>query len=121
VDVVYSYVAADSVMVDALVAAGAQGIVVAGVGRGGNTPAQGRALRRAVERGVVVATSNRTGSGRVGGASGASLDTLPVGRGAFVGADELNPQKARVLLMLGLAAKMRPSEIAALFRGWRRD
>jgi L-asparaginase len=121
VDVVYSYVAADSVIVDALLAAGARGLVVASVGRGGNTPAQGRALRRATERGVIVATSNRTGSGRVSGASTESLDTLPAGRGAFIGAEELNPQKARVLLMLGLAATMRPGEIATLFRQWRRD
>jgi L-asparaginase len=121
VDVVYTYIGADSVLVDALVAAGARGLVVAGVGRGGNTPSQGRALRSAVQKGVVVATSNRTGSGRVGTSSSDSLEALPAGRGAFVGADELNPQKARIVLMLGLAAKLRPGEIAALFRTWRRD
>lgn len=113
VDVIYVHIGADSVFVEASVAAGARGLVVAGVGRGGTTPAQGQALRRARDRGVVVATSNRTGSGRVG--SGATSDSLPAGAGASVGSADLNPQKARILLMLALAAKYRPAEIARLF------
>jgi L-asparaginase len=116
VDVVLAHVGADSVMIEAAVSAGARGIVVAGVGRGGNTPAQGRALRRARERGVLVAISNRTGSGRVGaGFPDDSLEKLPAGAGASIGTGDLNPQKARILLMLGLAAGHRPADIARLF------
>lgn len=115
VDVVQAYIGADSVLIDALVAAGAKGIVLAGVGRGGSAPSQGRALRRAVERGVVVAISNRTGSGRVGDRDLERLATLPAGSGATIDAADLNPQKARVLLMLGLAAGLSPAEIAKLF------
>jgi len=115
VDIVYSYIGADSAMVDALVAAGAKGLVVAGVGRGGTTPSQGRALRRAVESGVVVLISNRTGGGRVGRAPNPeSLASIPDGRGATMGAGDLNPQKARVLLALALAAGMKPSAIGSL-------
>ena len=116
VDVVYVHIGADSVLIEAAVNAGARGLVVAGVGRGGTTPAQGRALRRVRDRGVLVATSNRTGSGRVGAGSGTdSLATLGAGAGATVGAADLNPQKARILLMLSLAAGHRPAEIARLF------
>lgn len=116
VDVVYANIGADSVVVDALVAAGARGLVLAGVGRGGSTPAMGRALRRAADRGVLIAVSNRTGSGRVGGGTSAdSLAVLPAGRGAFIGATDLNPQKARVLLMLALAAHYDARGIATLF------
>lgn len=116
VDVVYAYVGADSVQVDALVEAGARGLVVAGVGRGGTTPAMGRALRRAALRGVTVVTSNRTGSGRVGSAGDpASLAALPAGRGATIGATDLNPQKARVLLTLALAAGATPVRLHELF------
>jgi len=116
VDVIYAHIGADSVLIDAAVDAGAKGLVIAGVGRGGTTPAQGRALRRASGRGVVVAISNRTGSGRVGaGFPNAVLDTLSAGAGATVGTAELNPQKARILLMLALAAGKRPGEIARLF------
>ncbi len=45
VDIIYSYIGADSTMIDAMVAAGARGLVVAGVGRGGTTPSQQRALQ----------------------------------------------------------------------------
>jgi len=119
VDVVYAYIGADSVVVDALVAAGAKGIVLAGVGRGGATPPMRRALSRATEHGVYVAISNRTGSGRTGaGNDSDSLATLPKDRGIFVAASNLNPQKARILLMLALTAHMDARAIADLFSAY---
>lgn len=114
VDVIYANVGADSVLIEAAVAAGAKGIVVAGIGRGGSTPAQGRALSRARERGVLVAISNRTGSGRVGGGTNPSLERLTVGSGASISMGDLNPQKARIFVMLGLALQRRPADIARL-------
>jgi len=115
VDIVYSNIGADSVMVDALVAAGARGLVVAGVGRGGTTPSQGRALQRARDKGVIVITSNRTGSGRAGRPTNpSSLENLPEGRGANLSAGDLNPQKARLLLSLALASGLKPAAIATL-------
>jgi L-asparaginase type II len=108
VDVVYAYAGADSVAIEALVAAGARGLVVAGVGRGGATPEQGNALRRAREQGVVIVMSSRTGSGRVPvRGSGEREERL--------GAGDLNPQKARVLLMLALTKTSDPQEIARIF------
>lgn len=115
VDIVYTYIGADSTLVDALVDAGARGLVVAGVGRGGTTPSQSRALRRATEQGVIVLTSNRTGGGRVGRPiTPENLRDLPEGRGVTLGAGDLNPQKARMLLSLALATGLRPSAIATL-------
>ena len=108
VDVVYAYAGADSVTIQALVAAGARGLVVAGVGRGGATPEQRNALRRASEQGVIVIMSSRTGSGRVPvRGSDEQLERL--------GAGDLNPQKARVLLMLALTKTTDPQEIARIF------
>ena len=115
VDIVYSYIGADSTIIDALVAAGARGIVVAGVGRGGTTGSQSRALRRATEKGVVVVTSSRAGGGRVGRPTNPeSLRNLAAGAGASIGAGDLNPQKARILLSLALSAGMTPVQIATL-------
>ena len=115
VDVVYSYIGADSAVVDALVAAGARGLVVAGVGRGGTTGSQSRALRRATEKGVIVVTSNRTGAGRVGRPTNPeSLKNLAAGSGTTIGAGDLNPQKARMLLALAISAGMTPFQIATL-------
>lgn len=105
VDIVYSYAGADSVPIEALVAAGAKGIVLAGVGRGGATASQHAALDRAVKRGVIVVVSTRTGSGRV-----------PVGDGDdFIGSGDLNPQKARVLLSLVLTKTSDPAEVTRYF------
>jgi L-asparaginase len=115
VDVVYSYIGADSAVVDALVAAGARGLVVAGVGRGGTTSSQSRALRRATEKGVIVVTSNRTGAGRVGRPTNPeSFKNLAAGSGATIGAGDLNPQKARMLVALAISAGMTPYQIATL-------
>jgi len=116
VDVVYAHIGADSVPVEAAVSAGARGIVLAGVGRGGAPPSMSRALRRATDRGVTVVISNRTGSGRVGAANDPdSLATLPPGRAPTIGATDLNPQKARLLLMLALAAGLDARTIARWF------
>lgn len=95
VDIVYSYAGADGVMIDALVAAGAKGIVIAGTGAGRCSPLEEEAIERAVEAGVVVAMSSRVGSGVV-----IPIDTyahIP-----FVTTDTLSPQKARILLKLAL-------------------
>jgi L-asparaginase type II len=109
VDIVYVYPGADSVAIDAFVAAGAKGLVVAGAGRGATTPGQRQALERARDRGVVIVISSRTGSGPVPVSSGDDD-----GREA-IGAGDLNPQKARVLLMLALTRTNNPREIARIF------
>ncbi|MDQ3523326.1 MAG: asparaginase [Gemmatimonadota bacterium] len=116
VDIVYSYIGADSMTVEALVNAGARGLVLASVGRGGTPPGQGAALRRAVDRGIFVLVSSRTGSGRVPFREREGMEGWRPGRGAAFGADDLNPQKARILLMLALARTQDPREIARYFR-----
>jgi L-asparaginase len=95
VDIVYAYAGAGGGMVRHLVQDGADGIVVAGVGAGRPTPGQMEALIEARHRGVVVAHSSRLGSGRV-------VPTRMRKAQGFIAADNLNPQKARILLMLGL-------------------
>jgi len=105
VDVIYSYAGADSVPIDAVVAAGAKGIVVSGVGRGNLAPGQSGALRRARAKGVIVVVTTRTGSGGV-----------PVKRAdGMIGSGDLNAQKARVLLTLALSRTSDPAEVARIF------
>ena len=104
VDIIYSYPGADSIAIDAVVQAGAKGIVVAGVGRGGTAPAQGPALRRAADKGVLVVMSTRTGSGHV-----------PVGTRGRIGSGDLNPQKARILLMLALSRTSDAAQVRKIF------
>lgn len=108
VDIVVSYVDADGVLIDAAVAAGAQGIVSAGTGAGRPTPAEEEACTRAWERGVVICRSSRVGSGRV-------VRSPELVRRGFVAADNLQPWKARVLLALALTVTRDPTEIQRMF------
>ena len=111
VDIAYSYAGADGADIDAFVAAGAKGIVVAATGRGNIPPLQNQAVSRALAKGVVVVVGTRTGSGSV-----------PVGTGtragspAAIGAGDLNVQKARVLLMLALTQSTDRGAIAGIFQ-----
>ena len=108
VDIVYAYAGSDGVAVRAFVAAGAQGIVSAGFAPSFPTPADTEALAEAVRGGVVVALSTRAGSGRVFAGKRAREN-------GFISADNLNPQKARILLQLALTVTRDPAAIAALF------
>lgn len=91
VEILYTYAGAGDQLVDAAVASGAKGIVVAAFPTGSPTPAMEEALMRAHKNGVPVVTSHRGGRGRI-----------QTNR-EFISADNLTPHKARILLMLALA------------------
>ncbi|MFX1761931.1 asparaginase [Paraburkholderia sp. A1RI-2L] len=99
VEIVTSYAGATRIAVDALVSAGVRGIVVAGTGNGSIHTTLQQALAEAAARGVAVVRASRVGSGHVMHNGAAKDDVL-----GFVSAGTLNPYKARVLLMLALAA-----------------
>ncbi len=108
VDILLSYAGSDGVSVDAFVQAGARGIVAAGMAPGFCTAADVAALEQAQASGVKIVQSSRAGSGRV-----MPGDTMRI-EGA-VSADNLNPQKARILLMLALTRSDDPVEIHRMF------
>jgi L-asparaginase len=104
VDIVPAYAGADGVSVAALVAAGCQGLVAAGMGSGGAPRAFLDALSTVVKAGVPVVIASQAGSGRV------MARRALVERG-FILADNLLPRKARVLLMLALTRTRDAAEI----------
>lgn len=108
VDVVTSYVGADEVMIDAVVSAGAKGVVSAGTGAGRPTPGEDEALDRARTAGVAVCQASRVGSGRV-------VRAPALARRGFIAAGDLQPWKARLLLALALTVTQDPGEIQRLF------
>ena len=117
VDIIFTYAGADGALVDAAVAAGARGLVMASVGRGGLTPGQSDAVDRALGAGLVVVVSSRTLSGRVPvGSDERRLEEWRPGRGIRFGASDLTPQKARILLMLALARDPDPRRVLDAFR-----
>jgi L-asparaginase len=108
VDIAYSYAGNDGTATRAYMEAGAKGIVAAAFAPGLLSPAEMEQLKAARDAGVVVAISSRAGSGRVF----ASSRVLDAG---FVTADNLNPQKARILLALALTKTRDIADIRRMF------
>lgn len=110
VDIVYTYSNDGSkVAVEAFVNSGSKGIVVAGSGAGSIHENQKNYLIELLkDKQIIVAKSSRVGSGLV------PLSAEEVEQG-FVSANNLNPQKARVLLMLALTKTTDPKEINKIF------
>ena len=99
VEIVTSYAGVSRAAVEALVAAGVDGFVVAGTGNGSIHAGLQQSLAEAAARGVAVVRASRVGSGHVMHNGAAKDDAL-----GFVSAGSLSPYKARVLLLLALAA-----------------
>ncbi|MFC0384426.1 asparaginase [Muricoccus vinaceus] len=108
VDISYAYAGSDGTAVRAFLAAGAEGIVSAGFAPGFCPPGEAEPLREAAARGVIVVQSTRAGSGRV-------FPTGKLGEHGFIPADNLSPQKARILLALALTVTRDPAEVARIF------
>jgi L-asparaginase len=108
VDIAYGYADADGTAVRAFRAAGARGLVSAGLAPGMTPPGEADALEAAAAAGLVVVMSTRAGSGVV------PLTTRLRSRG-ILSADNLTPQKARILLALALTVTAEPEAVARLF------
>jgi L-asparaginase len=112
VEIAYSYTQPSTVVIEALAASGVQGIVFAGTGAGNLSSVEKSALKPivslpAASRPILV-RSSRVGNGRV--VSNAAYDGM-----GMIPADNLNPQKARILLMLALTRTTDPNEIQRMF------
>ena len=104
VGIAYNYQEATGGAIRGLVNDGAKGIVTAGTGAGGISSEMSAARTRAMQdQGVVFVSTTRTGSGSVGG-----------GSGNIIAGDNLNPQHARIMLMLSLAF----TDDVSTMRGW---
>jgi L-asparaginase len=106
VDVILTYQEAPGDLIRAAVDAGAKGIVIAGAGAGATSGTQGEGMRYAAGKGVFVVSTTRTGGGAVG--SGA--------RGLNIRGGDLQPIKARILLMLALATSTEPADVSRMLR-----
>lgn len=108
VDIAYSYAGDDGTAIRAFVKAGAKGIVCAAFAPGMLSPPEMVAAKEAVAAGVAVVISSRAGSGR-------TFNSSKVRDAGFITADNLTPQKARILLALGLTKTANPDDIRRLF------
>jgi L-asparaginase len=110
VDIVFACADMPADLIDASVANGAKGIVIAGVGNGNMNKSSLEAAANAVKKGVVVVRSSRVPTGSVGRNVEVNDDEM-----GFVASDELNPQKARILLALALLKPRAKQELQNLF------
>jgi L-asparaginase len=112
VEIAYSYVQPSGGVIQALVASGVKGIVFAGTGAGLLSNSEKLALQPILARHSastpVFVRSNRTGNGRV--VAREEYDSM-----GMIPADTLNPQKARILLMLALTKTSDLKEINRMF------
>ena len=108
VSILYSHAGDDGDLAKAAVAAGAKGLVIAGTGAGHTQNARKILKELHDTTGVVVVRSSRVGAGRV-----VRDDNWQ--EPGFVAADNLSPQKARILLQLALTKTSKPDEIQQMF------
>jgi L-asparaginase len=110
VEIAYGFANVSRTTVDALAAAGVDGIVYAGVGDGNPSEVTEQALADAHAKGILIVRSARVGNGIVARNSEVNDDKRD-----FVVSDTLNPQKARILLMIALTKTKDTKEIQRMF------
>ncbi len=111
VECVYAYTEAPGYLIDSLTEHGVKGIVVDGTGAGSPTGGPGgqtEAIKRAQAKGIVVVVTARTRGGRV-------QDTPRRRESGIIPADNLTPEKARMLLQVALTKTTDPKEIKRIF------
>jgi len=108
VDIVYAYAGADGLLVDAVRNNRSDGLVLAGFGGGTFPPAVGKAAVKLVDDGIPVVLATRSTAGRV-------VTTPKKENQGFLVSDNLLPQKARILLMLGLTVTKDRHELQQMF------
>lgn len=110
VDIIMAYENMDGTLIEAAVAAGAKGIVIAGVGNGNMTKAALDTLAAESRKGIVCVRSSRVITGRVG--RNVEVDDDKLG---LIASEDASPQKARVLLRLALLKPRSLGDIQRIF------
>lgn len=115
VDIVAIYPGCDGALVDASLAAGAGGIVLAALGSGNATPSVVDAVRRCSEKNVPVVVSSRVPQGRLTSTYGGGGGGHDLSLAGAIHSENLRPGQARMLLAVLLAAGMDPDAMANAF------
>jgi L-asparaginase len=116
VDIVATYAGADGRSVRSLIRDGdVDGIVVTGLGLGGVPEAVFDAIQEARMRGMPVVVGTRVPTGRIFPLSATKGSALSLKAIGCVLADNLSPQKARILLMLAMTQTRDPARLQDFF------
>jgi L-asparaginase len=115
VDIVAMYGGADGALVRAAVAAGAKGLVIQALGWGNMNVPMFEAVKEQIAKGIPVVISTRVWNGRVLPNYGFEGGGKTLQQAGAVFADNLSPQKARILLMLALQTTSKAADLQKLF------
>lgn len=115
VDIVAMYGGADGALVRAAMAVGAKGIVIQALGWGNVNIPMFDAVKEAIDKGIVIVIATRVPNGGVLPIYGFKGGAKSLKEAGAVYADNLSPQKARILLMLALQTTSSSDEIQKLF------
>ncbi len=110
VDILHACADMPADLIECSVERGAKGIVIAGHGNGNMNAATIDTAARMAAQGIVIVRSSHVATGTV--SRNIELDDDRLG---FIAADELNPAKARILLMLALVKKRSLANLQDLF------
>ncbi|HET6955365.1 MAG TPA: type II asparaginase [Vicinamibacterales bacterium] len=110
VDIIMAHENMDGALIEAAVASGAKGLVIAGVGNGNLTESALNALAAQAKKGIICVRASRVAVGRVD--RNVEVDDNKLG---LVASQDKNPQKARVLLRLALLQQRTPADVQRIF------
>lgn len=111
VEIIAAYPGAPRTQVDAALAAGAQGLVVAALGAGNVGTQLGAALGVALDRGIPVVISTRVPQGDVHGSYGGAGGGATLAARGALGSGFYRPGQARMLLAVAIATGVPPETV----------
>lgn len=114
VEIIYEYAGTNGCLLEYAIKTRVDGIIIAGSGNGNMAESERNLLKKAREQGINIVRSSRTGSGNVTYNAVQQLDS----EFGLIPADNLNPQKARILLMLALTLTSESEQIYRYFQNF---
>jgi len=108
--IVYAYLGFDEKIIEFLIENKVDGIVLAGVGDGNINKNSVESLKKASNAGILIVRSSRVGGGKV--VKNVEINDDDFG---FVVANNLTPQKARILAMIALTKTKNRAKIQEIF------
>jgi L-asparaginase len=116
VEIIMNYAGADGLLIRSLLRAGGiDGLVIAGLGLGCVSSSMYDAIQEARAKDIAVVISTRVPTGRIFSLSAMKGCSLTLKQIGCVLADNLSPQKARVLLLLALTKTRDPESLQKYF------
>ncbi|NUT85144.1 asparaginase [Pseudomonas corrugata] len=115
VDIVPMYAGADGTSLKAAVQAGAKGVVIQALGAGNVNGDMYAAISDAIESGITVVVATRVPRGRVSPLYGFTGGGMTLKAAGVIFANDLSPQKARILLMLAIQVPRSATELQDIF------